>query len=488
MVEYKTSVIIPVYNTEKYLDECIQSILRQTQKEIEIILVDDGSTDHSYEIMCRYAEQYANVRIFQQENKKLGAARNLGMKYANGKYYFFLDSDDYIKENCLEELYDHAEAMELDFITYDSDIFVEGIITGKRFPTYDRSRIGISEDKIYQGMDYLNTYFLIGGAYVSACLSYYNADFLRKCHICFEEQVYYEDNEFALKVYCNAKRMMYLPQKLYVRRYRENSIMTSNCGIIHLQSALKISEKCLDLLIGLNNFEERMEGVRGVIAILANRLMDQMIHYQKESDLYHNQYIKDLCYFFVSCDEKRLFAQMGLELAFAYYYILWLIVESGYLSEMPDLQEKVSQRALILRGKIIETIDELMKKLEMIEGSEKKIIIYGTGDIGQRIMTFYNFFLEESVRSDDRIVFANTNAGSGELYLKKYPIVPIREIENFSISMILVASTRYECEMCELLNQLYGAKYKYITYRELANYSLVQERLCLTKKETWRLT
>ena len=201
--------------------------------------------------------------------------------------------------------------------------------------------------------------------------------------------------------------------------------------------------------------------------------MDQMNHYQKESDLYHNQYIKDLCYFFVSCDEKRLFAQMGLELAFAYYYILGMIVERGYLSEMPNLQEKVSQRALTLRGKIIETIDELMKKLEMIKGSEKKIIIYGTGDIGQRIMTFYNIFLEESVRADDRIVFANTNARSGELYLKKYPIVPIREIENFSISMILVASTRYECEMCELLNQLYGAKYKYITYRELANYSLV---------------
>ena len=107
MAEYKTSVIVPVYNTEKYLDECIQSILRQTQKEVEIILVDDGSTDHSYEIMCHYAEQHTNVRIFQQENKKLGAARNLGMKYANGKYYFFLDSDDYIKENCLEELYDH---------------------------------------------------------------------------------------------------------------------------------------------------------------------------------------------------------------------------------------------------------------------------------------------------------------------------------------------------------------------------------------------
>ena len=472
MTEYKTTVIIPVYNTEKYLDECIQSVLRQTQREVEIILVDDGSTDRSYDIMCSYAEKHMNIRIFQQENKKLGAARNLGIRYANGKYIFFLDSDDYIKENCLEELYGRAEAGKLDFVTYDSDIFVEGAVAGRKFSTYDRSAVGINEDKIYQGMDYLNSYFLIGGVHVSACLSYYNAEFLKKYQIFFEEQVYYEDNEFSLKVYCNAQSLMYLSKKLYMRRYRENSIMTSKCGIVHLQSALKMNEKCLRILTQLKNGEEKLEGIRGVIAILAKRLMDQMDQYHEMSDLYHNQYMIDFCRFFVSCNEKELFGPLGLELAFAYYYILGMIVEKGYLNGLPAIKEKVSQRVLALRTRIIEITDALSKERKIMRSPSEKIVIYGTGDIGQRVITFYNLFAKELKWTDDRIVFANTDAGAEQVYLDKYLLVSIKDIEKLPISMILIASTRYEGEMRELLNKLYGTKYTYITYRELANYSL----------------
>lgn len=176
MAEYKTSVIIPIYNTEQYLNDCIRSVLNQTQREVEIILVDDGSTDCSYAVMQSYAERYA-IKVFRQENKKLGAARNLGMRHASGKYVFFLDSDDYIRENCLEELYDHAEKNRLDFVTYDSEIFVECAGERKDFSEYDRSMLGIAEDKVYRGRDYLNDYFGIGGVFVSACLAYYNAEF-----------------------------------------------------------------------------------------------------------------------------------------------------------------------------------------------------------------------------------------------------------------------------------------------------------------------
>ena len=92
----KTSVIIPVYNTEDYLEECLDSVLAQTQREIEVILVDDGSTDSCPEIEHRYAERDPRVRVIMQENQRQGAARNRGLEQARGKYVYFMDSDDLI--------------------------------------------------------------------------------------------------------------------------------------------------------------------------------------------------------------------------------------------------------------------------------------------------------------------------------------------------------------------------------------------------------
>lgn len=469
MIKYKTSVIIPVYNTEQYLDECIQSVLDQTQGEVEMILVDDGSTDRSYEVMLSYAGRYGNIKVFRQENRKLGAARNLGMRYASGKYIFFLDSDDYIRENCLEELYDHAEKNQLDFVTYDSEIFVECAGEGKDFSEYDRSMLGIVEDRVYRGRDYLNDYFGIGGVYVSACLAYYNAWFLREHQISFEEQVYYEDNEFSLKVYYSAERMMYLPQKLYVRRYRENSIMTSESGLTHLQSALKMSEKCMRILLCLTGKAENKEGIRAVIAILANRLFKQIRSYRNKTDLYENQYVLDLCRLFVICDEEALLSNLGLELAFDFYSIFGVLTDVGCLSEEPDMEELLRLRTALLRRRIEETVNELLTGWELAEGM---IIIYGTGDIAERIIYCYKTLFGKAGALEDRVVFANTRTEDDTMYLGKYPVIQIDTIAAYPVSMIIVASTKYEREMCAHLDRLYGGKYPYVTYREMANISI----------------
>lgn len=469
MVRYRTSVVIPVYNTEQYLDECIQSVLNQTQKEVEIILVDDGSTDHSYEVMLSYEKQYTSIKVFRQENKKLGAARNFGMRHAGGKYIFFLDSDDCLKKNCLEELYNHAERNQLDFVTYDSEIFVERASEGNRFPDYDRSTLGIAEDRIYRGRDYLNSYFGIGGVFVSACLAYYNAEFLRMHRISFEEQVYYEDNEFSLKVYYSAERMMYLSQKLYVRRYRDNSIMTSECGIIHLQSALKMSEKCVRILLRLSVDEENKEGIRAVIAILANRLFQQIQLYQNKEDLRGNQYILDLCRLFVMCDDKVLLSNLGLELAFDFYCIFSFMIDVGCLFKISYLEVQLKMRLDMLRNGIKEAIDGLLAGWRM---SKDKIIIYGTGDVAERIVYCYRTICEKSELLEKRIIFAMSRTGNEPVYFGKHLVRQIDQISVFPISMIIVASTKYEREMCARLDELYGRKYHYVTYREIANISI----------------
>lgn len=124
------SVIVPVYNTEKYLDECIQSILSQTFTDFELLLVDDGSTDGSGNICDKYAIQDERIKVFHQENRGVTAARKLGVKYSNGNYICFVDSDDKISYTAFELLI-HNMKDEIDIVI--SDVKFEGVIAGKDY-------------------------------------------------------------------------------------------------------------------------------------------------------------------------------------------------------------------------------------------------------------------------------------------------------------------------------------------------------------------
>ena len=104
MDELKVSVVVPVYNLEDYIEKCIQSILDQTYKNYELILVDDGSTDHSYDMCQKYSESYDNIFAYSQENGGPNAARLTGVENSTGEYILFVDGDDWIESNMLEEL------------------------------------------------------------------------------------------------------------------------------------------------------------------------------------------------------------------------------------------------------------------------------------------------------------------------------------------------------------------------------------------------
>lgn len=120
MNQVMISVVVPVYNVEKYINQCIDSILNQTYPYFELICVDDGSTDNSYEILKKYEKKDSRVVVIQQQNQYAGVARNRGMEIAKGKYILFLDSDDFIKENTFEVLVERAEKDETDILVFDS--------------------------------------------------------------------------------------------------------------------------------------------------------------------------------------------------------------------------------------------------------------------------------------------------------------------------------------------------------------------------------
>lgn len=114
----KISVIVPVYNVEDYLGECLDSLITQTLSDIEIICINDGSTDNSLEILTNYSKRDSRIKIITQENKGLSSARNRGFEFINGKYTYFIDSDDILKSDALEKLYNLACDKNTDFIIF----------------------------------------------------------------------------------------------------------------------------------------------------------------------------------------------------------------------------------------------------------------------------------------------------------------------------------------------------------------------------------
>ena len=117
----KVSVIIPVYNAENYLPMALESILKQTLTDIEVICVDDGSTDHSLQILEKYQKMDRRITILKQKNSYAGVARNYGMSVAKGKYLAFLDSDDYFVPEMLERAYRNGEEQGADVVIFDGE-------------------------------------------------------------------------------------------------------------------------------------------------------------------------------------------------------------------------------------------------------------------------------------------------------------------------------------------------------------------------------
>lgn len=238
------SVIIPVYNVEKYLEECVNSVLTQTYKNIEIILVDDGSTDSSGKICDSYALQNSNVQVIHQLNAGLSDARTAGFKKATGKYVYFLDSDDYIAENALEKLCLIAEADASDIVFFDAHSFIDENRDAKIKQTYLRMH-EYQSNRGFIVFEQMQRYEEYHSAVWAMLLK---REFLLKNSISFISGIYYEDMAFTFEALCLAKKVSQCPESLYFRRYRANSIMTSTKNIRYFDSTVILYKHLLQFV------------------------------------------------------------------------------------------------------------------------------------------------------------------------------------------------------------------------------------------------
>lgn len=212
------SIIIPVYNVEKYLPECLDSVLKQSFQDWEAICVDDESSDNSPTILKEYAAKDARIRVFRQDNAGTAAARNTGLKEAKGDYIFFLDSDDWIEVNALQTLADRVNGE--DIICF----------SGKRYfeSSHCFNRPDILQEKVYtNGMDYYNENALLARdfAFVCVVLRIYDRLFLLNYRLFFDEDVSFEDNLWVPITVYHAHSIIVIPDSLYIYRIREGSKM-----------------------------------------------------------------------------------------------------------------------------------------------------------------------------------------------------------------------------------------------------------------------
>jgi glycosyltransferase involved in cell wall biosynthesis len=230
------SIIVPIYNTELYLEDCLNSIINQTYQQIEIILIDDGSTDRSCEIMNIYAEKDKRIIIHSQPNRGVSAARNAGLAFATGEYILFVDSDDTIHCDTIEKLCRQA-------ILTAADIIIGNVFfcypDGKRIPLFHRMAV-------YSNLSSLSgeqCFSLLVEASVFPPLVYLyfvKRTFIQKNQLYFEEGIVHEDELWCVKTLIHAMNVSIMDFFYYYYREREGSIMHSDNKKYRISSFIKV--------------------------------------------------------------------------------------------------------------------------------------------------------------------------------------------------------------------------------------------------------
>ena len=213
----KASVIVPVYNVEAYLEKCVQSILRQTEQDFELLLVDDGSTDSSGQLCEELAKKDSRIRVIHQENQGLGGARNTGIREAKGDWLLLVDSDDWIEPEILEKsleagLREEADMVVFPFRSVDEEgrelaVFRENIPVGRAFALKERKDILLTAPVAWNKL--------------------YRTAFFRETGLAYPSRVWYEDIRTTPKLMALARRMVFLGDIGYNYLQRQGSIMNS---------------------------------------------------------------------------------------------------------------------------------------------------------------------------------------------------------------------------------------------------------------------
>lgn len=232
----KVSIIVPVYNMEKFLEKCLQSLVKQGLEDIEILAINDGSTDNSQNIINEYTKKYSNIKSFIKENGGQSDARNYGLAKASGEYIAFIDSDDWVENDYMEMMYNNAKLNDSDIVICDfENIYENGIKKVKK--------------EIDNGILDIQKAYMI--AMPGFCNKLFKRSFLESINFKFYNGIFYEDLAIYPVVAARTNKISYVAKDLYKYRIRNGSTMNQQ----------KNTKRLLDIFTAFSYMEEGMKSI-----------------------------------------------------------------------------------------------------------------------------------------------------------------------------------------------------------------------------------
>lgn len=362
------SIVIPVYNSEKYIDECLQSVISQTYPELEIICVDDGSTDRSVEILRKYEAEDKRIIIIEKvhhDGTGAGEARNVGLSVANGEYVQFLDSDDYFEKSLIESLVNEAQIHSADIVITDA-----WKIDGRTGIKSDyRDLINISKyqkDNVFSGDEYSDSIFQLCNGTVWNML--FKREFLNENNLKFQCMRFTDDNLFSYMAMILAQRIKYVSLHAINYRYYMTNSQT--------QTSINFPE-----IMYLAGWEIKKELIKRKI-------------YKKHISSFCKKYIPHMMYYLIAQYENA-----GKHFRFCINKIktdIWDKFDVDYyinnVNEGIEFERWKSVLQYIKRHSYEDISDLFSNNKLNAYGvafpcciSRKKVVLYGAGDVGRRI-------------------------------------------------------------------------------------------------------
>lgn len=438
------SIIIPAYNTDKYIGRCIKSCISQLYKELEIIIIDDASSDNTLAIIKDYMVVDSRIRLIKHE-KNLGqsAARNAGLKFASGKYILFVDSDDWIENECVLTCVKNMHDLNADILTFDARTTVDKEFCADiRISNYKRGNYLIPY-VITSGRDFIIKNYLMDFFSVSVCLLFIRKSILISNNILFKEGILYEDNLFFMQCMLSALHVSYIPYSLYCRFYRNGSTMTSGLTDEKIKSTFVIVESMFNEVCN-GRYCSDVEVLRFIMNRM-NIIIFSVFDMQKERNDYKFDlelldfvvdktkkiwgYLKDI---FFACDVKK--SDEEYKRITNFLLRLEKIVGCSILDEIKD---EVNEYGWYhLTKKVYDYLD--------LSNRENVIGFYGAGEVAEHIfrsLDKYNmpinsdyYFFESETPNERKMFHGKEVIGLNEMYEK-------------NVGSIFIISSRYGAAM-----------------------------------------
>lgn len=374
------SFIIPIYNKEPYIRRCIESVREQDLPSYEIIIIDDASTDNSFDVIKEY-KRYDNICIKKNtENRGLAYSRNLGLKHAQGKYVWFIDADDYIKNGTAKKILDIAISQKLDVIYFN--MCREGRIL--KLANIEQTDI-ISGEKLFCMIGKDNT------LRASVCGQIYCLEYIRQNNFRFTEGMMAEDAYFSIRALLMASRAMYLPCDAYVYTDTKNSITYNTPDYEYFIGTF-------NAYCEIREFWESIDGKSDVKKYMA-KIIGQYYRIAKEHFRIKNW--------------KKI--QKWAENRRLYIYNQYLIFESTE----------------IIKRYVTQLNDEQIKRIN----SSEELIVYGAGKVAQEL-SYALHSIDKKIKA-----YAVTNVTLKRKSWYGVPIVPIHQLLKYKDRALVIVAT-----------------------------------------------